>query len=130
MPHDKILTWSDYAEERRLTPGSIIHHREETYHHYLTRLWEIFHDEGGLPEKNHLDMMSINAFVNGGRWMVSCLCGLSSAPAEPGEDYCCTHCAKWSRVVWPEQRELIEASLLRLPGYRLQAPARNWRPPQ
>ena len=87
MPADAILTWADYAEERRDHPGSIQNHREATYAEYLARLWEIYHDgewtPADLPEKP-LEPEALACFVSQGRWMVSCVCGHASAPCEPG----------------------------------------------
>lgn len=127
MANDRILTWADYAEERRMAPGSIIHHREDTYRDYLTRLWEIYHDDSSLPDKP-ATLDALRVYVNCGRWMVTCACGRSSSPAQPHEDYLCPVCGTWQVVQWPENRQAIEDHLLTLSGHRLVAPLRNWRP--
>ena len=130
MPNDTILVWADFAEERRGHPGSIQNHREATYSDYLARLWEFYHEGAFTPVALPLKpsaLPSIAAFVNAGRWMVTCDCGQSSAPAQPGQDFLCPVCEEWHSVMFPELKVEIEGFLLARPGHRLNgAGQRNW----
>ena len=78
------------------------------------------------PSRTTLEPLA--AVVNQGRWMVICDCAGSANPVEPGEDYLCPTCETWHTVTFPDNRADIEALLLAVPGHRLAAPNRNWRP--
>ena len=132
MPTDKILTWADYADQKRGHPGSIIDNRLESYPHWLARVWEYYHEgeftPADLPVKPP-NPPYLNAYVNHGRWLTACDCGGTIAPVEPGQDYLCAVCEEWHRVMWPEYKTMIDARLLALPGFRLNnVTERNWRP--
>lgn len=79
---------------------------------------------------NIADAPQAFAVVDHGRWIVRCpfACGGAEAADPETRLFYCLTCynadvsRKWLRVIWPEERQLIEASLEKRP----QAETRNW----
>ena len=73
---------------------------------------------------------SVDAMVNGGRWVWMCPTCNAALPAEPGEPSICPECGLlgWVSVTFPSNRSAIETELLRMPGYRTRAWVRHWMP--
>ena len=90
MPIDKILTWADYADQKR--GMMVIRVLSSTTDcpptpHWLARVWEYYHEGEFAP----VDLPAkppnppyLNAYVNHGRWLTACDCGGTIAPVEPG----------------------------------------------
>lgn len=75
--------------------------------------------------------IGLPAFVSGGRWLVQCPACLSAQYAcEQDARFFCVDCLNehaggaWVRVVWPKEREAIEAALLERPDKHSQ----TWMP--
>lgn len=71
------------------------------------------------------------AFVNHGRWMVSCLwCSSAQHASRTDRKFFCTECSNravgghWIPVIWPDNTPDIETVL----GFRVDARTRNWTP--
>jgi hypothetical protein len=109
------------------------HFPEAPYRTFLL----IMHTKTGLGQLPPDDKVSenqepIQAHVSFGRWCISCPdCG-SAVVAEPTDPFfCCTACGsrgEWIQVVFPVEdlRQQIETVLLLRPGFRNNAPSRNW----
>ena len=126
MPGDKILTYTDYLEEPRKvlrTP------RTYTYEQFLGFLRADAHGEELPPLVEPLS--SIPAYVDKGRWVWVCGgdCGGTSIIVDNKAASICPECVapEWVRPSFPTNRAEIESYLLRMPGYRLRSPVRDWR---
>ena len=77
----------------------------------------------------------IDAFVSAGRWMAQCVtCRAAVIACRHQPYFMCPGCGnrpaqKWVKVVFPDDIESIDAELLAIPGFRTNAPGRNWRAP-
>ena len=127
MASDVILTWTDYADERRsrftLPPSAM-----RSYRAYLTYLYTNEHGEPPPEVVGPLQLTEV--FVNVGRWIWLCqVCG-GAVPVEPEEPVICYQCGTggWKLPKFPINRDSIEEELLRQPGRRVFAPLRNWKP--
>lgn len=67
--------------------------------------------------------VDLPAYVNGGRWVVDCLCGGGAAAWPENRNACCLDCGTVWIVVFPEEREEAEEVLALRPLEN-----RNWRP--
>tara|TARA_Y100000310_G_scaffold334179_1_gene413311 strand:- start:12684 stop:13226 length:543 start_codon:yes stop_codon:yes gene_type:complete len=103
-------------------------HPELGYRRHLL----LYHMKSGLgllppPEKHKGGVL---AWINGGRWVVGCDICRTAVVAEPTDPwFCCPSCGSggyWRRVVFPVNKQIIEALLLMRPGFRHSAPKRNW----
>ncbi len=77
------------------------------------------------------DAPTVTAFVNEGRWIVRCpFCPSASLACQTDPRFLCVECGntgvggKWVTVVWPDDRDQIEAVLDR----RRKDTTRNWFP--
>lgn len=152
---DAILKWQDFGDEPvpvyHLSGNSF---RPTVWAEFRT-FWRINYSADSVPAHNqgvsqyrdylrlytwlfrrealpaHPDPMpEAQPFVNAGRWIVQCGNCLSGAPVAFNEPTICVQCqfAGWQMVIPPSGWQDIEAALLELPGHRLAAPERNWRP--
>ena len=67
-------------------------------------------------------MPTVDAYVNHGRWVASCVC--LGAELAFGELMVCASCGVASRIEWPDNRDEIETVLSKRPD----ALTRNWWP--
>ena len=126
MPTDTILTWADYADERKKAfdlPKSV-----KTYRQYLEFLYRLHQVEEPPVVPDTMDMVPI--MVNVGRWLWQCPACRSAIPVEPSEPFICYQCGEggWMLPNFPLDKTAIEEELLKQPGRRLAAPIRHWRP--
>ncbi len=76
----------------------------------------------------------VKAFVSGGRWLVQCpTCRTALVACRHLPYFICVGCGsrpkkQWSPVIFPDDLEDIEHQLLTIPGFRTNAPERNWIP--
>ena len=130
---DAIYTYLDYTEDSRprlqfpKRTG-----RRTTYGQWLEYQYGLFHD-GGLPPAGGNRPVA-GVWVNHGRWLWQCPgCLTAVQVSEAGGEVdlcCCPECFGQAFVqpVFPAERAEIEAELMRQPGYRWNAPFRNWEP--
>jgi hypothetical protein len=88
-----------------------------------------------LPTSWNLSInLIIEAFVSAGRWMAQCpVCKTAVIACHHIPYFMCPGCGnspdgEWSVVQFPNERDVIEAELLEIPGFRTNSPDRNWRP--
>ena len=113
MAFDLILCFEDYQDERESTAQRY----RKLYRDYLPQ---------PLPPAESVGP-ALAAFVNAGRWLVECPeCSYCFLPTRKGAPVAC--CGVWRPVQFPRNRTAVEAALLRVPGRRLRAPLRNWKP--
>ena len=100
-----------------------------SYPQWLTKMHQIHRGEDPLEVPASIST-SVDAFVNAGRWLWMCVACNSAITAEAGQPSICVECATqgWVNVVFPSNREEVEAELLKQPGHRAHAPIRQWRP--
>lgn len=109
------------------------HYPEASYRQFLLTM----HVKTGLGQLPPNDKVSatqdpILAHISFGRWCVLCPDCTSAVVAEPTDPFfCCTACGsrgEWIPVIFPvESLKLqIETVLLLRPGFRNNAPSRNW----
>ena len=130
---DAIYTYGHYGQDSRprlqfpKRTG-----RRTTYAQWLTYQYGLHHD-GELPAIGS-DTALAPVFVNHGRWLWQCPACLTavqvSETAGAVDLCCCPACFGQAFVLpsFPDARAEIEAELLRQPGYRHNAPFRNWEP--
>ena len=125
MANDKILQHSDYKEE----PVPRLEEAQLSYPQWLTKMHQIHRGEDP-PEVSANITTSVDAFVNAGRWLWECVACNNATVCEVGQPSICVECATqgWVNVVFPSNREEVEAELLKQPGHRAHAPIRQWRP--
>ena len=125
MADDKILQHSHYKEE----PVPRLEEAQLSYPQWLTKMHQIHRGEDPLEVPASIST-SVDAFVNAGRWLWMCVACNSAITAEAGQPSICVECATqgWVNVVFPSNREEVEAELLKQPGHRAHAPIRQWRP--
>ena len=128
---DAIYTFGDYGEDSRprlefpKRTG-----RRTTYGQWLEYQYGLHHDEGLPPAGGSRPMAAV--WVNHGRWLWQCPgCLTAVQVSETGgvvDLCCCPACFGQAFVqpVFPAERAEIEAELMRQPGYRWNAPFRNW----
>lgn len=126
MPQDAILSFSDYRDDKR--PALRNAHLK-----YKTWLIREYKDEQGrdapLPPEKRTGLETVDAFVDAGRWLWMCGDCNAAIPAEHGALSICPSCGlEWVRVKYPRHRKAIEEELLKQPGFRKNAPIRQWRP--
>ena len=105
---------------------------ESTYRLFL----QIYHAQSGLGVLPSVDKVdgTVTAFINQGRWVVGCdICHTAVVPDDTDPYFCCPACGSggfWREVLFPvsEMKAKIETVLLMRPGFRHNAPARNWEP--
>ncbi len=134
---DAIYTYRHYTEDNRprlqfpKRTG-----RRTTYAQWLAYQYALHHDDE-LPAAaltTEPPPPPAPAFVNHGRWLWQCPACLTavqvSETAGAVDLCCCTACFGQGFVQpsLPDARAEIEAELLRQPGYRHNAPFRNWEP--
>ena len=130
---DAIYTYGDYGKDSRprlqfpKRTG-----RRTTYGQWLTYQYGQHHD-GAVPALG-ADIPLAPVIVNHGRWLwqcPGCLTAVQVSEAAGGADVLfCPACFGQAFVqpVFPDARAEIEEELLRQPGYRWNAPFRNWEP--
>ena len=130
---DAIYTFDDYQRDSRprlqfpKRTG-----RRTTYAQWLTYQYGLHHD-GEMPAIGG-DTPLAPTFVNHGRWLwqcPACLTAVQVSETVGAVDLCCCPCCFGQGFVqpsFPAARAEIEAELLRQPGYRHNAPFRNWEP--
>ena len=125
MADDKIIQHSHYKED----PLPRLEFSNLGYSAWLTKMHQIYQGEDP-PEVPASISTSVDAFVNAGRWLWMCVACNSAITAEAGQPSICVECSTqgWLNVVFPSNREEIEAELLKQPGHRAHAPIRQWRP--
>ena len=125
MADDKIIQHSHYKED----PLPRLEFSNLGYSAWLTKMHQIYQGEDP-PEVPASISTSVDAFVNAGRWLWMCVACNSAITAEVGQPSICVECSAqgWLNVVFPSNREEIEAELLKQPGHRAHAPIRQWRP--
>ena len=130
---DTIYTYQDFLEDR---PSKLElpkrTGRRTTYRQWLEYQYRLFHDES-LPAAGG-SSQAAPAFVNHGRWLwecPGCLTAVQVSEAGGVVDLCCCPACfgqAFVQPVFPAERAEIEAELMRQPGYRWNAPFRNWEP--
>ena len=125
MADDKIIQHSHYKED----PLPRLEFSNLGYSAWLTKMHQIYQGENP-PEVPASISTSVDAFVNAGRWLWMCVACNSAITAEAGQPSICVECATqgWVNVVFPSNREEVEAELLKQPGHRAHAPDRQWNP--
>lgn len=132
---DAIYTYSHYAEDhapRLAWPQPT--GRGTAYNQWLDHNYQLHHDHPLPSPQLQPDTASPQAFVNHGRWLWQCPACLTAVQvaARNGEIQasCCPACFNDGFVLprLPAGRAAIEAELLSQPGYRHNAPFRNWEP--
>ena len=132
---DAIYTYRHYGQDNRprlqfpKRTG-----RRTTYAQWLAYQYGLHHD-GELPAIG-VDAPLATAFVNHGRWLWQCPACLTAVQVcddntvDGADLICCPACFSQGFVQpeFPDARAEIEAELLRQPGYRHNAPFRNWEP--
>ena len=130
---DAIFTYRHYAEDSR--PRLQFPKRtgkRTSYNQWLEYQYALYHDDA-LPARG-ADRPTAEVFVNHGRWLWLCPYCLTavqvSETAGNPDPCCCPACfaQNFIQPLFPTQRAAIEEELLRQPGYRLNAPFRNWEP--
>ena len=127
MAQDKILTFSDYADEQF---DALQDARGKTYREWLAYLFGIFHQGAELPPVPDGFASRAFAYIDAGRWIWECPFCESALPVEVGEPSICVMCASggWFEIILPDNRVEIEDELLKQPGRRLASPIRYWYP--
>ena len=125
MADDKIIQHSHYKED----PLPRLEFSNLGYSAWLTKMHQIYQGEDP-PEVPASISTSVDAFVNAGRWLWQCVACNNATVCEAGQPSICVECSTqgWLNVVFPSNREEIEAELLKQPGHRAHAPIRQWRP--
>ena len=125
MADDKIIQHSHYKED----PLPRLEFSNLGYSAWLTKMHQIYQGEDP-PEVPASITTSVDAFVNAGRWLWECIACNNATVCEVGQPSICVECSTqgWLNVVFPSNREEIEAELLKQPGHRAHAPIRQWRP--
>ena len=130
---DAIYTYTDYAKDSR--PRLQFPKRtgkRTSYTQWLSYQYGLHHD-GALPAAGDNRPPALT-FVNHGRWLWECpACFTAVQVCESGDGadlICCPACfsQEFVQPEFPAERADIEAELLRQPGYRWNAPFRNWEP--
>jgi hypothetical protein len=119
----------------------IVQHSDLQPEPYLAMVWRMYMaiGFGQLAEPTEDNTSGeVAARINHGRWLVDCAGCNSALVVDLGwEFFMCVECGnnhnerKWLRVVVPEQREAIEAELLKRPWNGrnpAEAVNRNWEP--
>ena len=136
---DAIYTYRHYTEDNRprlqfpKRTG-----RRTTYAQWLAYQYALHHDDD-LPAIGIDDESAppaAPAFVNHGRWLWQCPACMTAVQVcdtntvDGADLVCCPACFSQGFVQpeFPAARAEIEAELLRQPGYRHNAPFRNWEP--
>ena len=131
MPTDAILTFSDYVVGEAGQPGLELELPEYSRHYvgYLEHWYQRTRNQD-LPVIDPTNLGEAVLEVNAGRWVWQCPGCHNGELVQNEALIICYQCATGSWLVprWPDNREEIEAELLRQPGYRLSAPIRNWEP--
>ena len=132
---DTIYTFADYGQDSRprlqfpKRTG-----RRTSYREWLAYQYALHHDDA-LPAIG-FDAPPAPAFVNHGRWLWQCPACMTAVQVcddntvDGADLICCPACFSQGFVQpeFPAARAEIEAELLRQPGYRHNAPFRNWEP--
>ena len=125
MPADTILFYEDYERER---PRRFSIAANSNYLEYLVQVWRTYQDDA-FPELASKPSEIVQAFVNHGRWVWQCEDCLSAYPVDRcGVGICVVCPTDWVSIHIPDYANVIEDTLLSMPGHRLNAPVRNWRP--
>ena len=130
---DAIYTYGDYSKDGR--PRLQFPKRtgkRTSYGQWLEYQYGLHHD-GALPAAGDNRPPALT-FVNHGRWLWQCPgCFTAVQVSESGDGADLTFCPacfgqEFVQPEFPAERAEIEAELLRQPGYRWNAPFRNWEP--
>ena len=130
---DAIYTFNNYSEDsqpRLQFPART--GRQTTYAQWLDYNYRLHHDNA-LPAPEDAQPLA-PTFINHGRWLWLCPACLTavqvSETAGAVDPCCCPACFSQGFVqpAFPADRAAIEAELMRQPGYRWNAPFRNWEP--
>ena len=130
---DAIYTYRHYTEDsqpRLQFPART--GRQTTYAQWLDYNYRLHHDNA-LPAPEDAQPLA-PTFINHGRWLWLCPACLTavqvSETAGAVDPCCCPACFSQGFVqpAFPADRAAIEAELMRQPGYRWNAPFRNWEP--
>ena len=130
---DAIYTYDDYSKDSRPRlqfPART--GRQTTYAQWLAYNYRLHHDDDLPPAAENRPLAP--TIVNHGRWLwlcPACLTALQvSETAGAVDPCCCPACFTQGFVqpAFPADRAAIEAELMRQPGYRWNAPFRNWEP--
>ena len=130
---DAIYTFNDYSQDSRprlqfpTRTG-----RQTSYKQWLDHQFQLHHDESLPPAE--ADRPLAPTFINHGRWLwlcPACLTAVQVSETAGVVDPCCCPACFYQGFVqptFPENRAAIDAELMRQPGYRWNAPFRNWEP--
>ena len=131
---DAIYTFADYSDDSRpriMFPART--GRRTTYTQWLDHQHRFYHNEAIPPPQPGTPRLT-PAFVNHGRWLWQCpdcltavQVSLDQSEAHP---CCCPacFCEGFVKPSFPDNKAAIDAELLLQPGYRWNAPFRNWEP--
>ena len=125
MPDDRILTFKHYIED--ISPN--ISRAASDYTGWLEDLYQRWIGDG-MPSVPEEIETTVDALVDAGRWLWHCKACNGGIPAEPDLPSICPACATqgWVNVKFPDNKDDIEAELLKQPGRRARSPIRHWRP--
>ena len=130
---DAVYTYRDYTEDSRprlqfpKRTG-----RRTTYEQWLSHQFSLHHE--GKPPAAQAQVGTAPVIVNHGRWLWQCPGCFTAVQvhedAGQAQPLFCPSCfgQEYVRPVFPDARAEIEEELLRQPGYRWNAPFRNWEP--
>ena len=106
--------------------------RQTTYAQWLDYNYRLHHDNA-LPAPEDAQPLA-PTFINHGRWLwlcPACLTAVQVSETAGAVDLCCCPACfsqGFVQPAFPADRAAIEAELMRQPGYRWNAPFRNWEP--
>lgn len=150
MPlNDKVIQFDDLVQEKAYVDRAARGGLPNNYINLLSTLYQQEHgeripplppatidardsdDESAVGTRAGITK-TVDAFVNGGRWLWQCQACNSAIYVKEGSPSICPICAfdGWVNVAMPAEKDDIEAELLRQPGFRGHSPIRNWRPGQ
>ena len=130
---DAIYTFNNYSEDsqpRLQFPART--GRQTTYAQWLDYNYRLHHDTA-LPAPEDARPLA-PTFINHGRWLWLCPACLTAVQVSETtgavDPCCCPACFSQGFVqpAFPADRAAIEAELMKQPGYRWNAPFRNWEP--
>ena len=100
------------------------------YGEWIADRYQESHGESPPVKPEEAEMDTVGAFVNSGRWLWQCEACDSAYPISKADlTAICIQCGgAWMRVILPDEIDDIEVELLKQPGYRSNAPIRNWLP--
>ena len=130
---DAIYTFNDYSQDSRpRLQFPVRTGRQTSYTQWLAYQFQLHHDESLPPAGENRPLAP--TIVNHGRWLWLCPACLTavqvSETAGAVDPCCCPACFSQGFVqpAFPADRAAIDAELMKQPGYRWNAPFRNWEP--